>query len=80
MHRDGKDDSEISPEARDLALLFLTDLHIGGASIHKLRTKRPFRVRYEIDGHVRDQAFHNHQCGILRQHGSCRNAYERACK
>lgn len=57
MHRGGKDDSEISPEARDLALLFLTDLHIGGASIHKLRSKRPFRVRYELGGHVRDQAF-----------------------
>jgi len=48
---------ELSPETQDLALLFLTDLHIGNISIHQLRTKRPFRVRYELDGHIRDQAF-----------------------
>lgn len=52
-----KDDDEVSPEVPDLALLFLTDLHIGGASIHKLRAKRPFRVRYELDGHIRNQSF-----------------------
>ena len=59
MSRGGNSKYEdgLSPEVRDLALLFLTDLHIGGKSIHKLRAKRPFRVRYEIDGHVRDQAF-----------------------
>lgn len=59
MSRGGnsRDEDGLSPEARDLALLFLTDLHIGGKSIHKLRAKRPFRVRYEIDSHIRDQAF-----------------------
>ncbi|WP_432344325.1 DUF2958 domain-containing protein [Shinella yambaruensis] len=59
MRRGGnsRDEDGLSPEVRDLALLFLADLHIDGKSIHKLRAKRPFRVRYELDGHIRDQAF-----------------------
>ena len=50
-------ESNISPDAMGLALLFLADLHIGGVSLHRLKAKRPFRVRYELDGHLRDQTF-----------------------
>jgi len=45
--------------ANDLALLFTTDLYVGTAPIHLLKTKRskPFWMRYEIDGWVQDRTY-----------------------
>jgi len=40
-------------------LLFTTDLYVGAAPIHLLKTRRskPFWVRYEIDGWVQDRTY-----------------------
>lgn len=53
------DNDKLSSDMADLALLFTTDLYVGTAPIHLLKTKRskPFWVRYEIDGWVQDRTY-----------------------
>ncbi|MDK4711588.1 DUF2958 domain-containing protein [Rhizobium sp. CNPSo 4039] len=50
--------SRLSQTQIDLALLFMSDLRVGGRSIYRINTnKRPFWVRYKADGLVQERSY-----------------------
>lgn len=50
--------SRLSQTQKDLALLFMSDLCVGGRSIYRMnKSKRPFWVRYEADGRVQERKY-----------------------
>lgn len=59
LHSSGEriHDGGLDADTVDLALLFMSDFHIGNTSIHKLKSKKPFWVKYLLDGQIRDQTF-----------------------
>jgi Protein of unknown function (DUF2958) len=59
QHTNDINNDKLSSDMADLALLFTTDLYVGAAPIHLLKTQRskPFWVRYEIDGWVQERSY-----------------------
>lgn len=53
-----EEQSSLSQTQIDLALLFMSDLRVGGRSIYRInKSKRPFWVRYEADGRVQERNY-----------------------
>ncbi|MBB4347019.1 DUF2958 domain-containing protein [Aliirhizobium cellulosilyticum] len=50
-------DASIFRDMSDLALLLASDLHIGHTSILRLKSKRPFWVKYFSDGRLHERHF-----------------------
>ncbi|NTI62359.1 DUF2958 domain-containing protein [Agrobacterium rhizogenes] len=60
MHRHSEDKtqtSQLSQTQIDLALLFMSDLHINGRSLYRIQGGRPFWVRYEADGRIQERSY-----------------------
>lgn len=54
----GEQSPTFSQTQIDLALLFMTDLHVDGRSIYRInKSKRPFWVRYEADGLIHERTY-----------------------
>ncbi|ANM18234.1 hypothetical protein AMK06_CH03360 [Rhizobium sp. N541] len=60
MHRYSEDEtqtSQLSQTQIDLALLFMSDLHVNGRSLYRIQGGRPFWVRYEADGRIQERSY-----------------------
>ncbi len=53
----GKQTAQLSQTQIDLALLFMSDLHVNGRSLYRIQGGRPFWVRYEADGRVQERSY-----------------------
>ncbi len=60
MHRYSEDEtqtSQLSQTQIDLALLFMSDLHVNGRSLYRIQGGRSFWVRYEADGCIQERSY-----------------------
>lgn len=57
-HSPGDHDDKLAQAQIDLAMLFMTDLHVGSERLYRIKRKRTsLNLRYEIDGEIHQRSY-----------------------